>query len=216
MEQGRTAFHPQQDGFKFINRFDFPDFFQLKLPFIRFAPISLGELVYGLCGGMCFAALDYFHAKLPIPSFTDVDEVSLKLFRYLWERQLSSLSANVVHKVFKWMVIDDNTVARTVNQWEIPKLRGQIDLSTPAVIALIRTKGFGDPIKNHQVIACGYDFEPTTKDMKVYIYDPNHPGEQPTLSMNLSKPSQGIGLAQSTGEPTRGFFLLDYEFHPLL
>jgi len=107
--------------------------------------------------------------------------------------------------------MDDNTVARTVNQWEIPKLRKQIDLSRPVVLALIRTKGITDPTKNHQVVAIGYDYEPTTKDMMVYLYDPNHPGEQPTLSMNLSKPSQGIGLSQSSGEPIRGFFFIDYE-----
>jgi len=212
MEQHRTPFVPQQAGFKFINQFDFPDFFQLKLPFIRFAPISIGEVMYGLCGGMCFAALDYFNAPKPIPTLTDVDEIPLKLFYYLWVRQLDSLSAEAVHKVFKWMVLDDNTLARVVNQWEIPKLRNQIDVHKPVALALVRTKGIADPTKNHQVIALGYDFEPTAKDMKIYLYDPNHPDAQPTLSMNLSKPSQGIGLAQSTGEPIRGFFLLDYEF----
>jgi hypothetical protein len=36
-------------------------------------------------------------------------------------------------------------------------------------------------------------------------YDPNHPGETPTLTMNLTKPSVGIALAQSTGEALRGF-----------
>ncbi len=211
MEQKRTPFTPQQNGFKFVNRFDFPDFFQFKLPFIRFTSISLGEMVYGLCGGMCFTALDYFHSGKPLPAFTDVDDINLKLFFYLWERQLSSLSSDVVHRVLKWIVMDDNNMARTVNQWEIPKLRTQIDLSKPAVLALIRTKAITDITKNHQVIASGYDFEPATKDMKVYLYDPNHPGKEPTLSMNLSKPSQGIGLSQSTREPIRGFFLLDYE-----
>jgi hypothetical protein len=211
MEQHRTPFISHQTGFKFINRFDFPDFFELKLPFMRFAPISLGEVVYGLCGGMCFAALDYFNVPKPIPILTNVDEIPLKLFYYLWERQLDSLSADAVHKVFKWMVLDDNTLARVVNQWEIPKLRSQIDAAKPVPLALVRTKGISDPTKNHQVIVNGYDFEPATYDMKLYLYDPNHPGEQPTLSMNLSKPSKGLELSQSTGEPIRGFFSLDYE-----
>lgn len=211
MNQVRTNFIPEQHGFKFRNSFDFPDLFQFKLPFIRAVPISIDELVYGLCGGMCFASLDYFHAGKSVPDFTNPDDINLKLFFHLWERQLASFSSGVVRRVFKWMLIDDTILARTVNQWEIPKLRNKIDNSEPAVLALIRVKGISDPTNNHQVLACGYDHDPVTKDMTVYLYDPNHPSKQPTLSMNLSSPGKGIALTQSTKEPLRGFFLIDYE-----
>ena len=207
----RTDFSPVLHGFKFTNRFDFPDFFQFKLPFIRVVPLSLAEVIYGLCGGMCFAALDYFHSNVSVPEFTSPDDISLRLFYYLWEKQLQSLDSKVLRKVFKWMILEDNMLSRIVNQWEIPKLRAKIDSGSPAVMLLIRVKGISDPTQNHQVIACGYEEDPATKEMKIHLYDPNHPRIEPTLSMNLSKPTQGIHLTQSTGEPLRGFFVLDYQ-----
>lgn len=211
MNQVRTNFIPEQHGFKFRNSFDFPDLFQFKLPFIRSVPISIDDLVYGLCGGMCFASLDYFNANKPIPEFTNADDINVKLFFHLWERQLESFSSGVVRRVFKWMLLDDKILARTVNQWEIPKLRNKIDSSESAVLALIRVRGISDPTNNHQVLARGYDYDANTKDMTIYLYDPNHPLMQPTLSLNLSSPGKGIELTQSTGEPLRGFFLIDYE-----
>jgi len=213
MQKVRTNFTPIKNGFKFENSFDFPDFFEFKLPIIRVAPIFLDDMVYGLCGGMCFASLDYFNAGNTLPKYTDPDDISLKLFQYLWERQLKSLSSSVVRKVFKWMILDDNLLARSVNQYEIPKLKKKLDSSQPAVLALIRVKWITSPTKNHQVLATGYDFDPVTHDMTVYIYDPNHPREEHTISMNLSKPSQGIDLIQSSGEKLRGFFLIDYTKH---
>jgi hypothetical protein len=47
--------------------------------------------------------------------------------------------------------------------------------------------------------------------MTIYLYDPNHPGEEPSLSLNLANPTAGVNLTQSTGEPLRGFFVNKYQ-----
>ena len=50
----RTDFEVQKQGFRFWNYFDFSLKFELPLA----GAIDLGKIIYGLCGGMCFAALD--------------------------------------------------------------------------------------------------------------------------------------------------------------
>jgi hypothetical protein len=59
-------------------------------------------------------------------------------------------------------------------------------------------------------VAWGYDYDEATGQAKVHIYDPNRPNQSPTLSMDFSRLDSGISAAQSTGEPLRGFFLMDY------
>jgi hypothetical protein len=206
-----TGFKPEQHGFKFVNRFDLSEFNSISLPFIRFSHIALGNVVYGLCGGMSFAAIDYFHAEKAVPTVDQVDDISLKLFLYLWNRQMTSLAQGTVIKVFQWMILDDNSLAKDMTNTEIPKLRGLLKVNFPVPLALVRVKALNDPTLNHQVTAIGYDFDENTKQMAIQLYDPNHPGEQPTLNMNLSNPNHGISLTQSTGEPLRGFFVIDYQ-----
>jgi hypothetical protein len=63
----------------------------------------------------------------------------------------------------------------------------------------------------NKVTAVGYDFDADTKAMAIYLYDPNHPGEEPTLTLNLANPASGHNLSQSTGEPLRGFFVINYQ-----
>ena len=203
----RTDFSAQHHGFGFVNHFKFS--FEFKLPFA--GSINLGHIVYGLCGGMCFAALDYFHAGKPLPTRTSVQEVQPDLRSYLWERQLDSLSLPVILKVIEWMLQDDGHVGRLTARREFPKLHRRLDKGNPAVLALIRGRGVQDPTQNHQVVAVGYDFDETTRHLTVYLYDPNHPGQEPTLSMNLTRPSRGIAAAQSSAEALRGFFVIAYK-----
>ncbi len=60
------------------------------------------------------------------------------------------------------------------------------------------------------MVTCGYDFNPDTQQMTIDLYDPNYPGDDASLSLNLAKPEQSLGLAQSTQEPLRSFFVIDY------
>jgi hypothetical protein len=204
----RTSFSPQTNGFRFVNRFDFPYSVSFKLPFT--GSIDLGDIIYGLCGGMCFAALDYFLVGKPVPQIDDPQKLDSNYVLYLWERQLDSLGLLTVPKVIELMLREDIDAGRRTAQYEIPKLRRRLDQGLPTVLALIRTRRGDDPTRNHQVLVTGYDFDPLTKKLAAHLYEPNYPGQEPTLNFDLSQPSLGIHPAQSTGEPLRAFFVIPY------
>ena len=205
----RTTFDPVQNGYKFINYFQLPKSIKLNLPFLHISSVSLPQLVYGLCGGMCFSALDYYHANEGIPGDANVPAGGSSIFDYLVQRQLASLDHGAVSKVLLFMLLPDEEVNERI-PGEVAALRASLDAGNPAVLVLIRAKGLSDPSHNHQVTAIGYDLDPDTNAMTIYLYDPNHPGEKPCLTLNLTNPKSGLGLAQSTGEPLRGFFVNNY------
>jgi hypothetical protein len=210
MEIVNTNFKPDLHGFSFANSFDFPDFFQIRLPFVANLA-SLGDVVYGLCGGMCLAALDYYHAQILPPQYANTEVIPWPYFLYFWQRQITSLRNPVIPKLFEWMLSDDLTLARKTNRWSIHQIQQRLKTGEPVAIVLVRVKGISDPTKNHQVLAIGYEYEPATKDLKILLYDPNYPREQPELMMNLSDPNQGIALAHSKGDTVRGFFPIEYK-----
>ena len=80
----QTAFIPQQNGFAFVN------YFQIQLPGSVTLPligtIQLNNVVFGLCGGMSYAALDYFYAKAPPPHYNTPQEIAPALYNYLVSR----------------------------------------------------------------------------------------------------------------------------------
>jgi hypothetical protein len=52
---------------------------------------------YGLCGGMCFAALGFSHAGIPTPGGEDREDhpdPGSSLRSYLWKRQLNSIASD--------------------------------------------------------------------------------------------------------------------------
>jgi hypothetical protein len=211
MTASSTSFTPLAHGFRFPNRFEFS--FRLDLPLVQ--SIDLGEVVYGLCGGMCFAALDCFKAGRPIPQQESVPQTGTPLHLYLVDRQLDSLSLPAgLLKVLEWMMLDDGEVGWRTAAREFPKAKRRLDRGESAVLALIRRHGISDPSQNHQVVARAYDYDDGQKKLDLYLYDPNHPGQEPRLVMDFSDPRGGIAATQSTGEPLRGFFVMDYRFQP--
>jgi len=206
----RTEFSPRFNGFHFANVFPFS--FEFNLPFL--GRVDLGRVVYGLCGGMCFAALDYLRAGKPITRRTSVPPRGSALHVYLWQRQLDSFSGPVVPlKAIEWMLRTNDDVERLTATKEFPNLRAAIDQGNPMVLCLIRGRGLADPTQNHQVLATGYHLDTATGWVAIDLYDPNHPGEDPQLTMNLDQASEATDLVQSTGEPLRGFFVVRYRAH---
>lgn len=202
----KTDYIPPQHGFRFVNRFEL----DLDFHFPMIGSVDLANLVYGMCGGMCFSSLDYFNEGVPVPEFDRVEDLDVTYLRYLWDRQMDSMGFTVVANVLRWMLRDDAFVGQSMIRTEIPRLRRQLEIGRPVVLALIRAQGFGNPTLNHQVLATGYTFDPVTQRMSISLYDPNHPGGQPTLDLNLSRMDVGLDLSQSTGEALRGFFAIRY------
>jgi len=205
MQAGKTSFDITKNSFRFINRFELPKILDVRLSFLK-----LKNIVYGLCGGMSFAAIDYFKLGRLVPEYNEPEEINVKLFYYLWNRQLDSLRGATMRKLVMCMLRSDSSLGKAVITEEVPKLRSLIDQGTPAVLALVRVKGLNDPTRNHQVLATGYEFDPDAQQMTLTLYDPNHPRMAPTITFNMQDPSKGIDIKQSTRESLRGFFVIDY------
>ena len=205
MAKGTTGFTARDHGFRFVNFFQFS--FEFRLPLLR--PVDLGRIIFGLCGGMCFAALDYFHADVDVLPLDTQPPRGTRLYAYLWRRQLRSLvMPKVPLKILEWMVRSDEDLAERTAGAEFTKAKRKIDRGEPAVLLLIRAGGMTSPTQNHQVVATGYELDEASGEVEVFLYDPNHPDEEPHISFNLD-PEKG-GPSQSTEEPLRGFFVLDY------
>ncbi len=133
----KTNFSPQIDGFAFTNYWTFDQaesdaVTNLLNDAVEGALIALNPLfgrplvvlglghrlaawaetavpqTYGLCGGMAFAALDYYTARIPIPKGneppTRANGAGTTLRDYLEQRQLDSLKDNL-STVLAWMAV---------------------------------------------------------------------------------------------------------------
>lgn len=211
MPRASTAFSPTAQGFQFRNRFEFI----LNYEFPLVGEVDLGTLIVGLCGGMCFAALDYYYSGRAVTSRTLVPPVNHELRKYLEKRQFDSLlPPRGILKVLTWMVRSDRSIGGFTSRGELRMLRRRIDRGDPAVLALIRADTRDDPTRNHQVVATAYNLNESTKQLRIDLYDPNHPRQSPNITLNVRNPSRGISIRQSTGEPLRGFFVIDYSRRP--
>lgn len=205
MKKGKKTFLSKERGFRFVNRFDVADLVDWNL-FDNWAKEH--PIIYGLCGGMCFAALDLFYENYAVPEVNAPPENETHLYKYLVKRQIDSLSFDTLKHVIAWTLQDDLDVARATAK-EIPQIQTSLDAGNPVVLALIRVRK-GNPTGNHQVLAIDYEFDEEKQQMELTLYDPNHPGKEPKIFVDLH-PEQGVKLRQSTGEPLRGFFVIAYQ-----
>ena len=204
----RTTFTVANNGFKFVNSFVLDFSTLIKLPLLK--EIDVQSIIYGLCGGMSFAALDYYYARRPVPEYTDGNALPKPFLNYLWERQLESLGLTVIPRLIDWMLQSDQELALRIARYEIPKIRRQLDQGRPVVLCLVRARGVSDLTVNHQVLSTGYDYNEGTRQFTLFLCDPNYVGEETRIGLNLAFPSRSVNLTQSTGEATRGIFVINY------
>ena len=222
-----ARFRPSEHGFRFANRFP-----GVPLPFTLPSAIRQPSTTYGLCGGMCFAAADFFQVRKPVPQSSQVPSDDTPLYRYLLRRQLDSFgsASRFVLKFIAWMFMPDGTVngtqRRTAGSLEAVRLF--LDAGQVAILGLVYVKGQQSLAvwQNHQVMAYGYQVISETKT-DVSIYDPNYPGndgvfircEQVEVGRKKSKEGKNIpiyGVACTEvipGAPdraVRGFFPIAY------
>jgi hypothetical protein len=190
-----NSLSPERSGFKFRN------IFYLPLP-------GRGQpALIGLCGGMCFAALDAWESdRQPQP------ELTKGLLRYLILRQWSSLTTARLLALFMSLLMPDVVLKAFTMRFSIPKLRRCLANGRPQVLLLFRTRGFRQILNNHQVLAIEY--QQRSADLaKIGIYDPNY-GQQ-TAAMAISSDPEHVFIHHSTGEVDRGFLVLDNGFNSL-
>lgn len=200
---------PGMGGFHFPNRFPAVPAWTLTIPAI--GEIGMGNAANGLCGGMVFAARDFFEFGVA-PRRADLPPSGgSPLFRYIVDQLLASFDLPLgPARYYEWIGLSSPAIAgATRAAW--PAVRAQLDDGRPAPLALVRAAS-SDPRalgRNHQVLAYGYRLEETIGALTLDLYDPNHPDTAVTLTCNLGQ-ALPLNLTYSTSEPTRGFFLTPY------
>jgi hypothetical protein len=207
MASARVAgFLPSANGFRFANAF-------LPQPLFRLPPtrLGIGNASRGLCGGMVFAARDYFERGSPTPDDRHPPDLGSPLFGYLVRRLFDSFDLPWgPPRYYRWMAAADGAVMRHTVGCQWARVRRELDAGRLAALGLIRPRS-RNPLRlgeNHQVLAWGYGLDEASGSLLIAIYDPNHAGrDDVTLALNLREPA---GILSATGEPFRGFFHTPY------
>lgn len=182
------GFLPSTSGFRFPNAFPRVPLRWIGIPGVLRLPI--GDASNGLCGGMAFAARDYFErGQSPPPDTEPPDEGPL--FDYLVDRLFDSFDLPLgparYLELMNPLLGDGETVwshlglAPHGRAWrmardEWPRIRAEIDSGHPCPIGLVRVTSM-DPLdlkENHQVLAYGYELDGNR--LTLLLYDPNRPG----------------------------------------
>lgn len=184
-----TRFDPAVHGFKFENRFTVP---------VEVLGFNFGNFS-GLCGGMAYAALDYFRAGITIPQQNYMPARGMPLYDYLLNRQQTSVKSNLD----KWGEYGFNPGGarnREFFNWglqlgsgRLGELQSRIDRGEPVPLGLQDCGNdcacpSGKCPGNHQVLAIGYemgryrgDLGANIEDLSIFVYDPNYPNRTMTL-----------------------------------
>ena len=208
LRQHTVAFDAATDGFAFPNAF---------VNVVLTLPNGSKITTAGRCGGMAYAALDYFLAGQPVPRWSAdlwapgrVPPDGHWLADYFTTRLRDSFFTGSAAKFLTWSIQPDDAlwVLKGVSRWtkeeELPRLMASIDRGRPVVLGLVVARSLRAVGDNHQVVAYGY--ERTDERTTVHIYDNNSPGRDVTLTSTADQHD----WTASNGPTWRGFFVQDY------
>jgi hypothetical protein len=221
-------FVPSRHGFAFTNAWPSQPAVVVAT---HFGQITIGNAAAGLCGGMVFAALDYWHAAIVPPTTRPVP--GEPLYRQIVRRLIDSWDLPTgIADYYQYMnlpdgdvaldvlgrqiVIDQGLTGRTVQlQW--PQIRADLDRGVPAPLGVVTVASSkpADLALNHQVLAYGYDRAGT--EVTVRVYDPNR-GQRNDIWIRFdeSMPTKPAAFTHNLGigHPVRGFFRTAYSPAP--
>lgn len=178
-------FVPSRDGFAFVNSFE-----GSPLPTgMEGVAGGMAPSRFGLCGGMSFAAADWFIARRSPPAEMNPPKRGTPLYEYLWGRQRDSLGRGFqfAGSFGRWMSTRSWGVGglRSMTLAQAGPIVEQLRAGRPVVLGLVlvsRVERPRGPLwENHQVLA--YRVEETratgsgdgASEMRLAIYDPNYP-----------------------------------------
>lgn len=184
------------------------------LPF-RGRQIGIGNAARGLCGGMVFAALDYWHAGTPPPAERPAG--GTPLYQFIVHRLIDSWHIPAgVGQYYQWMNLPDADYRRrpglrrrsVERQW--PRIRASIDAGQPAALGVVTVASAWPGLlgRNHQVLA--YAYEQSGSTVTIAVYDPNSgPDDRIRIGFSTSS-AAGFEHNLSIAWPVRGFFVTAY------
>ncbi len=224
-----TDFRPSIHGFPFDNCFE------AVPPLTLIGELKYGDASKGMCGGMVYAALDYFNAGLDVPQVRAQDmspryrsPMHGPLFEYIGARLFSSfdLPAGVLSYIELMqpdfpdaqvrrgsLGLSPRSRAWRMVRQEWPKIKRRLDTGEPCPLGLVcvETADINRLGENHQVLAYGYDLE--GDDLTLFIYDPNwHNRDDITLKLNVRDPEHKTDVTYSDGRTVKCFFQTNYTF----
>jgi hypothetical protein len=190
-----TDFRPSQHGFPFDNHWD-PGT-PLTTIDLGVAQIPIGDASNGLCGGMVYAALDYWGNSLTVPQRRpDPAAPGTPLYDYLVKRLIDSFDLPALPARLLTIMnpaYPDTGSAGTPLEGRAPiiireswqQIRSWIDSGFPAPICLqnIESALPTDLGHNHQTAAWGYQMD--GNQVTLFTYDPNIPGDD-TVSVQFN------------------------------
>ena len=218
------SFLPSQCGFAFTNSWPSQPAVVLATPF---GHIPVGDASAGLCGGMVFAALDYWHAGVAPPSAQPAQDDPR--YSYIVRRLIDSWRLPLgVTQYYQWMnlpdgdtgfdvfgrrvVIERGLAWRTIRvQW--PQIRADLDNGIPAALGIVTVASPWpqDLGRNHQVLAFGYDV--SDQIFTVRVYDPNQAQRDDIyIQFDATAPTAPTTFDHNLGiaGTVRGFFRTAY------
>jgi hypothetical protein len=177
---------------------------------------------YGLCGGMAFASLDYWHKNWIVPRGTGPNDqpqrtspTGTALRDYIWNRLLKSIEDNV-GTFLQWMAVlhfeggPGASWLRDQTGMQVAILKSRIDTGTPVTVGLVGTSW--NPMENHQVLIYGYQNN-SNGTVSLFAYDNNHPDTETTYVMDFSGSQLVVNGDTPFGDgsgPMRGLFCTTY------
>jgi hypothetical protein len=197
MQDVATRFKASADGFGFLNRAG------------AAGSTWLGKVFPGVCGGMSYAALDYYWAGRRPPSTAGVDG-------FVLNRNAQSLVANASSFV-AWTVAPDTPtrwspfgVAIATRRDQLPALADALKRG-PVPLGLVKARDLRHIGENHQLVA--YAIRSAGSTVRVSVYDPNEPkADDAVLQLDLAKPSAPVLEYRGARvvDVWRGFFIERY------
>lgn len=181
----------------------------LPVPLAPFAGAKLTDGGDGLCGGMVFAVLDYWHAgRIPPTDASAPTARDHPLFRYIRNRLVDSF--DFAGRGHRWLAYSspvypngDEGFIQLVGlargrSWvtyreEWPRIRDDIDGGSPSPIGLVQTDGWNIG-KNHQVLAYAYQQRGQVVDL--FVYDPNVVGREVRLTFDITDTAGAVHVTR--------------------
>ena len=214
---GSEKFTPLRHGFSFQNEFSGIPFLYRRFPkrYELIHRLFFSRNLYGLCGGMCFTALDYFHAKESLPRLSSPPALGHILHTHLFRRQNETYGrfGQTLARFVQWSFQSDASLQAQTYR-EFVGIQQSLDRNQPVVLGLVYvhiSKSIAIWM-NHQVIA--YRYETATGGGTVYLYDPNYPGQE-DIVVDLIRTGRAVQCLQrnlrlNSVMPVRGFFAVPY------
>ena len=181
-----TNFRPSLHGFPYDN--NWPDS-PLTTIDLGVGKIGIGSAQAGLCGGMVYAALDYWANNRPIPpDRPDPAAPGNPLYDYLVSRLIDSFDLPALPvrllEIMNPVYPDTGSAGQPLegrapiiikDSW--PQIRSWVDSGFPAPICLENVKSVNpvDLGENHQTAVWGYQMDGNM--VTLFTYDPNIHGD---------------------------------------